>query len=279
MKDKILILHAPVIHRGYVDLFRRVAGEASSALVLGGDLLKEVRFFEEDLSALTPEEVKLLIKAFGIFQSVDVLNSTGLAAIRSRPLVLVSDELSRRFADKFLKSSQIQWESVFLRWDESHITKAIPPNFKSESRDPSDREMLEAAYAEAQKSGDWWRQVGAVVVKDGLVTARAYNRDMPDDQASYRLGNIRDFMKPGERPELSNAIHAEARIIAEAARDGVGLKGTNIYVTHFPCPMCAKGIAVSGIKKCFFGEGSANFDAEMILNAAGVEIIYVPREV
>ena len=113
---------------------------------------------------------------------------------------------------------------------------------------------------------------------DGTVLLRAYNRDIPDDQSSYRLGNIRDYLKPGERPDLSNTFHAENRIIAEAARAGMPTEGLDLYVTHFPCSMCAKAIATAGMKRCFFGEGASNFDAEMVLRAYGVEIIYLPRE-
>ncbi len=277
MKDKILILHVPVIHRGYVDLFRRISAEVDSVRILDGDLLKEVRFGEDNISALAPEEAKQLVQALGFFKSVEVLNSPELAAVLDRTLVLINDESSRRSAETFWKSARAEREPGLLRCGRWAVNKAAAADFKNKSYDPADRELLNAAYVEAQKSGDWWRQVGAALVRDGLVIARAYNRDMPDDQSSYRLGNIRDYIKTGEKPEFSNAIHAEARIIAEAARDGVSLRGANLYVTHFPCPACAKSIAVSGIAKCFFGEGSANFDAAMVLEAAGVKIIHVPR--
>ncbi len=210
---------------------------------------------------------------------MEILTTAGIEPLRTQPLILVSDELSRRFAAELLTGAAIQWESVFLRWDESHVQRAQPVNFGRRSEEPFDREMLAAAYAEAAKSGDWWRQVGALLVKDGTVIGRSCNRDMPDDQSSYRFGNIRDYLKPGEKPEFSNTFHAENRIIAEAARTGTPVAGAHLYVTHFPCPMCAKAIAVAGIAKCFFGEGSASFDAELIFRAFGVETIYVPRDV
>ena len=115
-----------------------------------------------------------------------------------------------------------------------------------------------------------------MLARDGQILLCAHNRDLPDEQSSYRLGNIRDYLKPGERPDLSNTIHAEAGIIAAAAREAISTKGASLYVTHFPCPACAKSIAASGIAKCFFAEGSANFDAEMVLKGGGVEIVYVP---
>lgn len=278
MSRPALVLHVPVIHRGYLDFFRRIAPEVGMACILGDELVRRLRFFEADISSLAPEEAHRIVSDLGLFDAVGVIEPAGLDALRNRSVILLNDALSRRLAAEFLPGVDIRWESVFLRWDESHIASASPISFSRQSQEPFDREMIEAAYAEAAKSGDWWRRVGAVLVKDGAAIAQAYNRDMPDDQSSYRFGNIRDYLKPGERPELSNTFHAENRIVAEAARAGMSTAGAYLYVTHFPCSMCAKAIAVSGIAKCFFAEGSANFDAEMALGAHGVEIIHVPRE-
>lgn len=272
-----LVIHVPVIHRGYLELFRRLAPEIAAVYILGDELTSRFRFFEHDISSLPAAEAERLIGALGLGAAVSVLTPGGVAALRGRPLVLINDELSRRFAAEFLPSAPIRWESVFLRWDESHVQRRQPVHFDRQTADALDRAIIEAAYTEAAKSGDWWRQVGAVLVRDGAIVARAYNRDMPDDQSSYRFGNIRDFLKPGEKSEFSNTFHVENRIVAEAARAGASTAGAHLYVTHFPCPMCAKAIAVSGIAKCFFAEGSANFDAEMILRTAGVEMVYVPR--
>lgn len=277
MSRPALALHVPVIHRGYLDFFRRIAPEAEIVYILGDELVRRLRFFEADISSLTAEEAHRIVSDLGLFDAVEIIEPDGLEALRNRPVILLNDALSRRFAAELLPGADIRWESVFLRWDESHVASASPISFSRQSQEPFDREMIEAAYAEAAKSGDWWRRVGAVLAKDGAVIGRAYNRDMPDDQSSYRFGNIRDYLKPGERPELSNTFHAENRIVAEAARAGASTAGTQLYVTHFPCPMCAKAIAVSGITKCFFAEGSANFDAEMVLRTHGVEIIHVPR--
>lgn len=278
MKGPVLLIHVPVIHRGYLDLFRRLAPEVREVYIIGDGFVGHLRFLEADISALAPADARNLTAALGFFDSADVLEPSGLEAIRGREIVMISDELSRRLATQYLPGANVRWESVFLRWDESHVQRAATVKCDRESSDAFDRNTLALAYAEAAKSGDWWRQVGAVLVQGGKVLARANNRDMPDDQSSYRWGNIRDYLKPGERPEVSNTLHAESRIIAEAARAGMPLAGAHLYVTHFPCPMCAKAIAVSGIAKCFFGEGSATFDAEPILRAAGIEMISVPRD-
>jgi len=49
-----------------------------------------------------------------------------------------------------------------------------------------------------------------------------------------------------------------------------------MYVTHFPCPVCAKLIALSGIKKIIYSKGSSVFDGERVMKSRGVEIIKIP---
>jgi len=81
---------------------------------------------------------------------------------------------------------------------------------------------------------------------------------------------------PGERQDIANTIHAEQYIISQAAKEGIFTKGLSLYVTTFPCPVCAKLIACSGIQHLYFGEGGSNFDARKVLESVGVTIVYVP---
>lgn len=76
--------------------------------------------------------------------------------------------------------------------------------------------------------------IGAVIVKDGKVIAKAYNK--------------RNFKK------LATA-HAEILAIEKACKK-LGdwrLDGCEMYVTLEPCPMCAGAIVNSRIKKLYFG--------------------------
>ena len=47
-------------------------------------------------------------------------------------------------------------------------------------------------------------------------------------------------------------LHAEQNAILDAAKHGRKLDGSTIYVTHSPCPTCAKMIAGVGIKKVIY---------------------------
>jgi len=69
-----------------------------------------------------------------------------------------------------------------------------------------------------------------------------------------------------------------AMLIAEAAKRGISLEGTNLYVTDFPCPPCAKLIARSGITRLYFSRGYAVLDGESTLKNKGVELVFVDVE-
>ncbi len=76
--------------------------------------------------------------------------------------------------------------------------------------------------------------IGAVIVKDGKIIARAHN-----------------LM---EKTQLATA-HAEILAINKACKKlkSWRLDGTEIYITVEPCAMCAGAIANARIKKVYFG--------------------------
>jgi dCMP deaminase len=89
------------------------------------------------------------------------------------------------------------------------------------------------------------------------------------------VGDPRGNFYKGVHLELSTATHAEAALIARAAREGMVTDGATMYVTDFPCPPCAKLVAGAGVTKLIFREGYAVLDGRDVLEAAGVEIVRV----
>ena len=75
--------------------------------------------------------------------------------------------------------------------------------------------------------------------------------------------------------DLYSSNHAEAEIVTAAAKQGISLDGAEILTTTFPCPLCAKLLARSGIKRLYFVEGYGVLDAEQVLKAYGVEIVLI----
>ena len=97
----------------------------------------------------------------------------------------------------------------------------------------------------------------------------------PTRSRAYAAGDPRSNFFKGVALELSTATHAEARLIARAAREGGATEGAVMYVTDFPCPPCAKLIAGAGVAKLYFRAGYAVLDGQDVLEAAGVELVQV----
>lgn len=275
MKGKNLIIHIPVIHRGYLDFLKANQDKISNIYLINEELLEGLSEFKPDIASIDPKEAKELLENFG-FKNISILSPDNIEEIKAEEFIIIQDEISRNLYNRYLQGKKVEWVSVFLRWDKEKVLSGKPAEGIEASKDAFDISMMKEAQKEAQKTGDWWRQIGAVLIEDKEILIRGYNRDLPSDHTPYQVGEVRDFFKAGERHELASTIHAEENIIAQAAKKGICLEGTSLYVTTFPCPVCAKLIACSGIKNLYFGEGGSNFDAKKVLESAGVKIIYVP---
>lgn len=129
------------------------------------------------------------------------------------------------------------------------------------------------------KSKDENTQIGAVIVgEDNEILSTGYN--------SFPRGL--DDSKPDrqERPEKYYWFeHAERNSIYNAARIGVSLRNSTIYLTcGIPCMDCARGIINSGIKIVYCKRVCTTNNKEVwdehqkrsidMLHECGVEVIY-----
>ena len=97
------------------------------------------------------------------------------------------------------------------------------------------RSFMQDAMVEARAAGARGEvPVGAVVVRDGIVVARAGNR-------------TREMADPTAHAEIL-AIRA-----ACAAMGSERLVGHDLYVTLEPCAMCAAAIAAARIGRLYYG--------------------------
>lgn len=95
--------------------------------------------------------------------------------------------------------------------------------------------FMKAALGQAKKAIKYDETpIGAVIVKDGVIIARGYNK--------------REIRK-------NSLCHAEIEAINRASKKlgGWRLHGCELYVTLEPCPMCAGAIIQSRIDKVYFG--------------------------
>ena len=270
------IAYVPVLHSGYLQFFKRYRGALH---ILGNDFLKEFEHLGRDIRALQPEEMAVAVRALNIFSEVHVLNLDSLRTLQlsSHEIVMPNEDVSKTIAERYFAGREIIFDSIFLRYDKINTTSE--KNIASHrviSEETLDQETMARAYLETKKSPDWWRQVGALAVRDGRILITAFNQHMPHEQSLYALGDPRGNFVWGEKIELSNARHAERAIINYAAsREGLSLVGASLYVTTFPCPPCAMDIAECGFRRVYYREGYSLAGAEAILKAKSVEIICV----
>jgi len=276
---KIILAYIPVLHQGYRQFFEKYASEIQILYLFGQELIQEFdHLSRKDIRALAPKDVKLAIQSWHFFPEVYIANYETLNDIQSKKLTVImpDEDECHELSEKYLDGCHIEFDSVFLRWTKSRSLAHQDVNY--ERVVPFDgfaAEMLSLAAQEAKKVSNWWRQVGAVVARDGEILLTGYNRQVPSPRMPYIEGDARSFFKKGLNVELTTDMHAEARIISEAANKGISLNGADLYISTFPCPPCAKIVAYSGIKKCYFGSGYAMLDGERILQSQGVEIILV----
>lgn len=272
---KAILAFVPVIHSGYLKFFSDNKG--SDFYLIGKDLFLEAESrLSREIRILDESIIAPLIR--NIVGEVSILSKDNLPEFISKydEIVMPDEDVSRYVAEKYLGDKKVIYNRVFLRWDKLISTKEleISPDRKITNNE-LDRELIAKAFQESEKSGDWWRQIGALVVKDGKIIISGYNKHFPSDFSPYINGDPRNNFDAGIRIDLCTSIHAEASTIATAAKNGIKLAGCDIYVTTFPCPTCARLLAESGIRKVYYSKGYSLLDAEDILKGAGAEIILV----
>ncbi len=268
----MLIAFVPVLHQGYFTFFALHGGDGIG--ILGNDIIADVTALTRDLRTVDAEMMRRAVQSLDVAPSVRVVSRADLEALRGSAVTMPDDDVSHELALQYdLRATFI---SVFLRWDKlpTTVTK-IPATTSSVDVRELDRAFMAQAEREAAHSSDWWRHVGGVIAKDGVVVLTSHNRHLPTDFHLAYNGDPRSNFNAGEHIECSTAIHAEADLIARAAEGGVALRGASLYVTTFPCPNCARLVAISGIERVYYTSGYSLLDADEIFRAFGVETIHV----
>lgn len=280
MPTIVMIAYIPVLHEGY-RRFIAAHPEAATLYVLAPDVIAEFPHLAKEIRALAPELVVQSIQSWHLAKNVELLSKEKLSELAATPnlsIVAPQEDVLQELVARSFPQAPVAWQRIFLRWDKHQSTATPPVSADSTILDDEfAQRMMKLAYTEASKSADWWRHVGGVVSKDGVVLGVAHNAHLPTDHQLYIDGDPRNNFHKGDHLELSTAIHAEAKLVADAAKKGQSLKGCDMYVTTFPCPPCAKLVAACGVKRLYFSEGYGVLDGEAVLKDAGVEITRIDR--
>lgn len=107
------------------------------------------------------------------------------------------------------------------------------------------REAVDLARDNVERGG---RPYGAVIVRDGVVIARAVNTILstndPTDHAE--MSALREASRRLGRPDLSGCV---------------------VYASGRPCPMCHAAMRLSGITQAYFAYSAEEAEAHGLLSA------------
>ncbi len=108
-------------------------------------------------------------------------------------------------------------------------------------------------------------KVGCSLVKDNQIIGEKWNEILPGlNQKDYETNTLW---------EIDSALHAEAKLIGEFAKNGKSLSGLDLYVSTFPCINCAKLLTQTGIKTIYYMTDFKGNTAKGIIERAGIKVI------
>lgn len=147
------------------------------------------------------------------------------------------------------------------------------------TRPSFDEYWMDIARVVATRSTCIRRQIGAVITIDNLVVATGYNG------SCSKLENCSDIQQclrdeqcipSGTNLDIDHAVHAEQNAIINSP---IALRfipqHKTMFVTTYPCPICAKLIVQSKINRIVCYSPYSNQTAMELFAASGVEVCWV----
>ena len=127
----------------------------------------------------------------------------------------------------------------------------------------------------AERSTCCRAKVGAVIVRDKNILATGYNGAPAGMPHCLDVGClVYSSQTPNGDTEENcfRTIHAEINAIAQAAKNGAGIKDASIYITHTPCVHCLKVLVNTGIREIYYESPYKLHTLEELLRNSGVRL-------
>lgn len=115
------------------------------------------------------------------------------------------------------------------------------------------------------------KHVGAVIVRDKTILSTGYNGSLRGAPHCDEIGH--DI----ENDHCVRTVHAEANAVAQAAKHGVRIDESEIYVTASPCLTCFKLVANAGIRKVYFKEFYRDARITEYAQQCGVTLVFMGK--
>jgi dCMP deaminase len=116
------------------------------------------------------------------------------------------------------------------------------------------------------------KHVGAVIVRDRTILSTGYNGSLKGAPHCDEAGHDMDH------DHCVRTVHAESNAVAQAAKNGVAINNSEIYVTASPCLTCFKLIANCGITKVYYKEFYRDERISAYARQSGIELVYMGIE-
>lgn len=132
-----------------------------------------------------------------------------------------------------------------------------------------DQAYLKMATEWAKLSHCSRKQVGALIVKQGMIISDGYN------------GTPSGFPNSCEDEQGDTqwyVLHAEANAITKVARSNNSAEGSTLYITLSPCKECSKLILQAGIKRVVYMTAYKDISGLEFLSQAGIEVVHMPND-
>lgn len=123
---------------------------------------------------------------------------------------------------------------------------------------------MDVAIRTSQMSYAKRLQVGSVAVKERRIILCGFNGTPEgDDNSCENLVN-------GQLITKNNVLHSEENLILFAAKCGISLRDSTIYITHVPCLNCSRLIYGSGITRIVYKDLYRDLSGIDFLNSRGI---------
>lgn len=278
----IAIAYIPVFHQGYLSFLNSLHTGGVETLYLISDEVLEAHeeldyLNRKDRIRAVPQDRMVKVLTASTPLQVEILTREAFESLRGKGSVfhMPKEDVNLFIAQTYLEGESVKYHNVFLRRNQENIGEEKTPDTPTISVSEFGQQMMGKTLEESEESTDWWRQVGAALVKDGVLLALAHNEHMPDKELPNVFGDARALFKKGVNINYVTSAHAEVGVIGEAARRGESTEGAELFVTDFPCPYCARLIAKAGIKKVYFIKGYAVLDGDEFFKDMGINAIKV----
>jgi len=146
----------------------------------------------------------------------------------------------------------------------------------SEGRWSTDEVYLRVCQVLAERTTCLRRKFGAVIARENQIVGTGVNGAPKGLPQCSSVGCIRDAqaIPSGTRIEVCRGVHAEQNAILQAGL--AGCRGAALYISGFPCEVCAKLCIQAEIARVVVAGDYPDRRGLNLLRQAGIEVVIVP---